>query len=426
MTAAPNFLSALKFWLKLGLISFGGPAGQISIMHAELVERRRWIDEAEFLNALNYCMLLPGPEAMQLASWCGWRLHGLRGGFVAGTLFFMPGALLILALTYLYLAFGNLPAVGGILLGLQAAVVAVLLNAIWHISKRVLKGWFSALIAIVALAVMLFGLMSFPLLLLSAATAGVLSYVARSGRAGLVASVAAKTTDISNPIDRPSLRNSAKVFVFCLALWWLPLLGVIYLLGPDSTTASMALFFSKTAMITFGGAYAVLPYVADHAVSVQWLDAEQMLIGLGLAETTPGPLILVLEYVGITGAFQNPDLNSVVASALLGGAVSLWASFAPCFMFVLPAAPWLSRLQQLPLLAAAMGAISAAVLGIMAHLSVWFCWHLVIAASMLEHVQMLAIFLISALLLLRWRRSVPEVVMVAALLGSAMQLLLQL
>jgi chromate transporter len=375
--APPSLRAALRFWLLLGCISFGGPAGQIAVMHDELVERRRWVDEATFLRALDVCMLLPGPEAMQLATWLGWRLHGLRGGLVAGALFVLPAALLLGLLSWLYVRFGQTPVAGGVLLGLQAAVLGIVLHALQKIGTRVLRTPFAAVLAILALAAVALVSLPFPLIVAAAATAGAL--VARL-RPGWLPAAAAHgghgpatiVTAAAQPAP-PTLRGTARVALALVAAWWIPLAALTIWPGTGSTALAMGLFFSKAALVTFGGAYAVLPYVAQQAVDVHgWLDAEQMMAGLGLAETTPGPLILVLEFVGFVGGWQQPDLGSPLASALLCAAVTLWATFLPSFLFVLAGAPWFERVGAMPRVAAALAAVTAAVVGVIAHLALWF------------------------------------------------------
>ncbi|TXK62089.1 chromate efflux transporter [Alkalisalibacterium limincola] len=379
---APRFLDALALWWKLGWLSFGGPAGQIALMHAELVERRGWVSESAFLHGLNYSMLLPGPEATQLAAYLGWRLHGVWGGVVAGGLFVLPGALVIAVLAWVYMSFGDVPAVAGVLLGLQAGVLAIIAQAVIRIGKRVLRGPLAVGLAVAALFAI--GVLSvpFPMIIASAALVGWL--VGRFRPALLpqpaVHGAAGPAGEVSGPSR--SLRWSLGLAVIILLAWWLPVAAVGIGLGTDSTGFAQALFFSKAAVVTFGGAYAVLPYVAQQAVEVhQWLAPGQMMVGLGLAETTPGPLILVLEFVGFVGGWQQPDLASPLVSALLGAAITVWVTFVPSFLFVLPVAPWIERLREWPAANAALTAITAAVVGVIANLALWFGWSLLSAAD---------------------------------------------
>lgn len=418
MTAAcvgqpPGWPEALRLWLRIGWLSFGGPAGQIALMHAELVERRRWVDEGAFAHGLNYCMLLPGPEAMQLACYLGWRLHGNLGGLVAGTLFVLPGALLMAVLAWLYLVFGSLPEVEGALLGLKAAVLGIVAHAVWRIGRKILKTPLAFAIAIGALLALGVGGLPFPLLVIAAAAIGAV------GRRWLPVAHAHDPVDQVAAVDRRTgIGRSLLVALLLLAAWWLPLLLLPALLGSDSTAWSMAVFFSKAALVTFGGAYAVLPYVAQEAVQTHgWVDAGQMLVGLGLAETTPGPLILVLEFVGFAGGWQHPDLASPLLSALLGGAVTLWATFLPSFLFVLPAAPWIERLRELPVLAAALAGVTAAVVGVIANLGIWFGWQLLQGQGIAQAAFVLAVAAVSLLVLQRGRLPLPALVLGAALAG---------
>lgn len=409
----PGFWRAMQYWHVLGWLSFGGPAGQIAMMHRDLVERRRWFDEPTFLHGLNYCMLLPGPEAMQLATLLGWWLHGVRGGLAAGVLFVLPGAVLLGCLAWLYLQFGHVPAVAGTLFGIQAAVLAIVLHALLRIGGKVLKrgmAWIVASLAFVAL----FALSApFPLVI---ALAGVTGAIWMRGKHDAL-------QDVPRPASagRDSVVRSVLLGVVLLAAWWLPLLALRMGLGADSTAWQMGLFFSKAAMVTVGGAYAVLPYVAQQAVEVhQWLRPEQMLVGLGLAESTPGPLVIVLEFVGVVGGWQHPDLPSPFLSALLGAAVTVWATFLPSFLFILPAAPWIERLRKLAWLDAALRGITAAVVGAIASLALWFGWQLLGDATIPQGVAVIAIALAAALALRRGI-GVAWVVSGAAVIGMALQ-----
>lgn len=411
----PSFVQALRFWWLLGWISFGGPAGQIALMHAELVERRRWVDEGTFLHGLNYCMLLPGPEAMQLATYLGWRLHGLRGGIVAGTLFVLPGALLIAALSALYVTLGEVPAVVGLLLGLQAAVLGILVHAVLRIGKRVLKTMVAAAIAVLALIAVAMTV-PFPMIVGVAALLGLIAarWLPTNAAHADGADAAVAATGANGGIVR-----ALRIAVACVLLWWGPLLAVAALLGTQSTAFAQGLFFSKAALVTFGGAYAVLPYVAQQAVEThRWLSAEQMLVGLGLAETTPGPLILVLEFVGFLGGWLQGDLASPWLSALLGAAVTLWATFLPCFLFVLPVAPWIERLRDWPTASAALSGITAAVVGVIAHLALWFGASLLAEGDAMQRALVAALALAS-FVALAWRNaSVIRLVLACAIAGA--------
>jgi chromate transporter len=364
---APTFREALKVWAKIGLLSFGGPAGQIALMHRVLVEERKWIDEPRYLNALNFCMLLPGPEAMQLATYVGWRLHGTRGGLAAGLLFVVPGALVVLALSMVYAAFGNVPAVEALFVGVKAAVLAIVVEALLRIAKRSLGGSAEWLLAGLAFVAIFFLAVPFPLIVLAAAIFG----FARG------AGVSAK-----QPIPGSStvaLSHTFATTAVWLAIWILPLAALAMLFGASHVLTQLALFFSKLAIVTFGGAYAVLAYMAQDVVQAyRWLTAGEMLDGLGLAETTPGPLILVTEFVGFLAAHRHGGGNPWLMGAL-GALVTLWATFAPCFLWIFAGAPYVERLNAEPRLRSALAAVTAAVVGVILNLTVWFAVHVLFA-----------------------------------------------
>jgi chromate transporter len=413
----------LRFWLALGCISFGGPAGQVAIMHGELVEKRRWIDETSFLRALNFCMLLPGPEAMQLATFLGWRLHGVRGGVVAGISFVLPAALLMALLSWAYLHWQSLPLMVGLVFGLQAAVLGIVVHAAQRIGARVLKTPCMAVLALVALLAIALLHVAFPLLLLGAAAIGWWAW--RYRPAWLPETQAASPVHAS--VSRTSLRRAARIAATCVLLWWAPILAAGAWLGEDSTAFAMGVFFSKTALFTLGGAYAVLPYVAAQAVDVHgWLAPAQMMTGLGLAETTPGPLILVLEFVGFAGGWQHPDLPTPLASGLLGAAIAVWATFLPSFLFVLTAAPWIEGIGRWPRASAMLAAVTAAVVGVIAHLALWFGWRLLSSQEWRGAVLALAIAAVVHAGLARWRWPVAAIVPAAAVAGAVAQLLVPL
>ena len=365
----PTYAEALKVWARIGLLSFGGPAGQIALMHRELVEERKWIDEGRYLNALNFCMLLPGPEAMQLATYVGWRLHGLKGGLTAGLLFVIPGALIVLALSMLYAAFGKLPLVEALFVGIKAAVLAIVVEALLRIARRSLKDGVEWAIAGSAFVAIFFLAVPFPLIVLAAALIG----FARVGNAPAASSVA--IADRGAPIAQ-TLTTTA----VWLAIWIVPLAALAAMFGPSHVLSQIALFFSKLAVVTFGGAYAVLAYMAQDVVEThRWLTAGEMLDGLGLAETTPGPLILVTEFVGFLAAHRHGGGNPWVMG-VLGALVTLWATFAPCFLWIFAGAPYIERLNAEPRLKAALAAVTAAVVGVILNLTVWFALHVLFAS----------------------------------------------
>jgi chromate transporter len=365
---APSFGEALRVWAKIGVLSFGGPAGQIALMHRMLVDELEWIDEPRYLSALNFCMLLPGPEAMQLATYVGWRMHGVRGGLAAGLLFVLPGAFVILALALLYAAFGNVPLATAMFVGVKAAVLAIVVEALLRVARRALKGRFDWLIGAAAFIAIFFFDVPFPAIVLAAALLG----FARARRSG---------EEVSAAGDPPRVRHAEtlRTAAVWLAIWILPLLLVALVFGRDHVLAQLGWFFSKLAVVTFGGAYAVLAYMAQQVVeNYGWLTAGEMLDALGLAETTPGPLILVTEFVGALAAYRAGHGPPVVL-AVAGALVTLWATFAPCFLWIFAGAPYVERLNNEPRLKAALAAVTAAVVGVILNLTVWFALHVLFA-----------------------------------------------
>ena len=379
----PTFTEALRFWLKLGFISFGGPTGQIALMHSELVERRKWIDEGRFLHALNYCMLLPGPEAQQLATYVGWLMHRTAGGIAAGALFVLPSAFILWGLSWIYLSLGAVPLVAAAFYGLQIAVMAVVAQAVIRIGQKVLKNavmWTLAAAAFLALYLLQ---APFPLIVLGA---GLIGFIGGKLHPDLFAVLQGHgdKTDIDASGEYqfqtppPGWARSLKILLIGLAVWFAPVIGVGWWLGRDHAAFQMGIFFSKAACVTFGGAYAVLPYVAQQAVEhFQWLSADQMLVGLGLAESTPGPLIMVLQFVGFVGGWQQPGGLSALGAATLGAAITTWCTFVPCFIWIFLGGPSIERLRGNVQLSAALSAITAAVVGVILNLAVWFAWHIV-------------------------------------------------
>jgi chromate transporter len=377
MNSHPTFLEALHYWLKLGFISFGGPAGQIAIMHKELVERRGWIIETHFLHALNFCMLLPGPEAQQLATYLGWRLHGARGGIAAGTLFVLPSIFIIFGLSWVFMAGGHLPWLAAVIHGLLAAVIAVVAEAVLRIGRKALKSPTLWCIAAASFTAIYFFRISFVFIILAAALLGFIGnclyprqFPAGKGHDSAKDDV---TTLELPPATQASWSRTFLISAICLTLWWLPVFALASWLGWGSTPVQQGLFFSKASLVTFGGAYAVLPYVAQQAVEVHgWLSHPQMMSGLALAETTPGPLIMVLQFVGFVGGWQHSGSLSPQAGAALGAAITTWVTFLPCFWFVFVGAPHVERLGEQPRFGAALTAITAAVVGVILNLGVNF------------------------------------------------------
>lgn len=356
----PSLPEALRVWLKVGLLGFGGPAGQIALLHREVVETRDWIDDDDFARALSFCMLLPGPEAQQLATWLGWRLHGIRGGVAAGLLFVLPGLLVMLGLSALYVTHGQSSWAAPVLLGLKAAVVALVLQALLKIGRRTIKSRAAAAVAGAAFAVMAFTTVPFPLVIICA---GVLGWLTAKGGEGEVAAPA------------PPLKGQARTTFVCLALWLAPI-ALAWLAAPNSVLAWMGLTFGGLSAISFGGAYAALAYIGQTAATLGWLTPTQMLDGLGLAETTPGPLILVFVFVGFVGAFQTAPIEWAWPLAVLGGLMAAWTTFAPSFLWIFAGGPLFERWGRRSKPSRALSMISAAAVGVIGQLALWFAIHL--------------------------------------------------
>lgn len=372
---APSFGEATATFARIGLLSFGGPAGQIALMHRMLVEEKKWLDEPRFTHALNYCMLLPGPEAMQLATYCGWLMFGVRGGLMAGLLFVVPGALVLTALSAAYLVAGQETVAQGLLFGLKAAVLAVVLEALIRISKRALRGRLmiglaaSAFVAILALKV------PFPLVVVAAALVGIAADRFGPPSPANGTPSARSAVPVMPDWARPSTLRFVSTLVVWLALWFGPLALLIATLGSGHVLAVEGVFFSKMATVTFGGAYAVLAYVAQQAVeSYGWLKPDEMLTGLGLAETTPGPLILVLVFVGFLGGARQAGLDPLLGG-LAGAGVTLWFTFVPCFRWIFVGAPYVEVVRGIRWLERALASVTAAVVGVIANLGLWFALH---------------------------------------------------
>ncbi len=382
-----SFREAFWVWLRVAALSFGGPAGQIAVMHRILVEEKRWIGEHRFLHALNYCMLLPGPEAQQLATYIGWLMHRTRGGILAGGLFILPGIISIMALSWIYALLGNVGLVSGLFFGLKAAVLAVVLQAVTRISGRALKNDIMLGLAAAAFVLIFFIRVPFPVIVFGAGLIGLLG-----GRAGFSAfqiggghgaSKGAVIADADSllgaelPAHATLTRTqSLRIAAIWLVLWFVPVALILIGLGPSNVFSQIAIFFSKMAMVTFGGAYAVLAYVAQQAVQTHhWLQPGEMLDGLGMAETTPGPLIMVLQFVGFMGAYRDPGSMSPLLAGTLGGLLATWVTFIPCFLWIFLGAPYIERLRGNRAMAGALSAITAAVVGVILNLAIWFAIH---------------------------------------------------
>jgi chromate transporter len=357
------FRDALRVWVRVALMSFGGPAGQIAVMHREVVEERGWVEEPQFLHALNFCMLLPGPEAQQLATYLGWLLNGTKGGIVAGALFVLPGAIAILALSFLYALFGRLAPIEALFFGLKAAVLAIVVDAVIRIGRRALKVRLSQLIAALAFVAIFFFAVPFPLIVAAAALVGFLVPIKASshgeGKGAL-----------------PERRRSWWLPATFAVLWLLPLAALVALAGPTNPFTTIGLFFSRMAVVTFGGAYAVLAYVAQQAVDhYHWLSASEMLDGLGMAETTPGPLIMVTQFVGFLAGFRNAGGLNPLLAGTIAALLTTWVTFIPCFLWIFLGAPYVERLRHKVGLSSALAAVTAAVVGVILNLAIWFAVH---------------------------------------------------
>lgn len=385
--APVSLREAFWVWLRIAALSFGGPAGQIAVMHRILVDEKRWIGEHRFLHALNYCMLLPGPEAQQLATYIGWLMHKTRGGLVAGGLFVLPGAIAIMALSWIYALYGHVGIISGLFFGLKCAVLAVVLQAVMRIGSRSLKNTVMRSLAAAAFVLIFFFNVPFPLIVLGAGMIGFFG-----GRAGVAAFqvggghgaaseniVADADTLLGEELPAhasPTIGQSLRQALVWLVLWLAPVAAMFLLMGEGSVFTQIATFFSKMAVVTFGGAYAVLAYVAQQAVEhYHWLSAREMLDGLGMAETTPGPLIMVLQFVGFMGAYRNPGMLSPLLAGTLGGLLATWVTFIPCFLWIFLGAPFIERMRGNKALSGALSAITAAVVGVVLNLAIWFAIH---------------------------------------------------
>jgi len=445
-----SFGEAFRVWLRVAALSFGGPAGQIAVMHRIVVDEKKWIGEHRFLHALNYCMLLPGPEAQQLAIYIGWLMHRTAGGLVAGILFVLPGFLSILALSYVYVIFGNVEAVEGMFFGLKAAVLAVVVQAVIRIGGRALKNPAMVVIAVVAFLAIFVLHVPFPLIILAAAITGFLG--SKSGSrlfqvgnghktaAGHILADADSALGEETPVHaRPNLVWSLKISAVLLALWLGPLLLLYVFRGGDDVFTQIGIFFSKMAVVTFGGAYAVLAYVAQEAVQhYGWLRPTEMLDGLGMAETTPGPLIMVLQFVGFMGAYRDPAGLDPMTAATLAAMLTTWVTFVPCFLWIFLGAPFIEKLRGNAALASAMSAITAAVVGVILNLAIWFGLHFLFVEARVHQfgplwvelpvwsslaLPSLALSLAAAVAIFRFRMSVIPTLLGCAAAGMAWRLI---
>jgi chromate transporter len=362
---APSFGEAIRAWTRVAASSFGGPAAQIAVIHRVAVEEKRWLDESAFVRALSFCMLLPGPEAQQLATYVGWKLHGLKGGLAAGLLFVLPGFISILALSLLYVSAADVAFVAALFFGLKPAVLPVVLEAVFRLKQRAAGGMLGTSIAAAAFVAVFAFQVPFPVIVVAAGLAGLLA--GRDTNA---------PAPVPKPVSRSDVSRSFRTAVVWLFIWLVPVAALFLALGADHVFTRQAAFFSRVAVVTFGGAYAVLAYVAQQAVDVfAWLSPVEMLDGLGLAETTPGPLIMVVQFVAFLGAFRNPGGMDPMVAGAIGSVITVWVTFAPSFMFILVGAPWVERLTSNQRLASALAGVSAAVVGVVLNLAVWFAIH---------------------------------------------------
>ena len=422
---APSFGEAFRFWLKLGFISFGGPTGQIAIMQTELVEKKKWISQSRFLHALNFCMLLPGPEAIQLAIYIGWLLHKIWGGVVAGALFVIPSIFVLWTLSYIYAAFGNLPWIAAIFYGLKPAVTAIVLVAVIRIGRKALKNEVMWVLAALAFVAIYFFKLPFPAIVLGAGAVGFVGGIFWKSKFETSSRHDADTTlsvisdeQESPPHTRPNFARAVRASIVCLTLWLAPTIVAGMLRGWDSTLFKEGLFFSKAAVVTFGGAYAVLPYVAQQALfHYGWLKPGQMMDGLGLAETTPGPLIMVLQFVGFIGAWQHPEGLPPLLAATLGALLTTWATFTPCFLWIFVGGPHIEQLRGNEKLTSALSTITAAIVGVILNLAVWFALHVFFPS--VGVIDWFAIVLCAAasVAMLRYKIDIIPVVLASAALG---------
>ncbi len=380
-----TFAAAFRVWLKIASLSFGGPAGQIAVMHRILVEEKRWISESRFLHALSYCTLLPGPEAQQLATYVGWLMHGTAGGLMAGGLFILPGVFAIMGLSVIYAGWGHVGFIAAAFFGLKAAVLAVVVDAVFRVGRRALRNTAMKAIAAAAFVAIFFFATPFPAIIIVAGVLGWLgarqgwpAFAPGGGHGGPGAIVDCESLlgETSPPHTHPSRERALRAFFTWGSVWLVPVAGVVATLGTGDVFSRIAIFFSEMALVTFGGAYAVLAYVAQEAVSTyHWVSPGEMLDGLGMAETTPGPLIMVLQFVGFMAAYRAPGALAPMASGVFGGLLATWVTFAPCFLWIFLGGPYIERLRGNKPLAGALSAITAAVVGVILNLAVWFAIH---------------------------------------------------
>lgn len=413
MKGAPSFSSALRVWLKIGCLGFGGPSGQIALLHSEIVEKRGWVSDGEFMQALQFCMLLPGPEAQQLATYLGWRMHGIRGGIVAGGLFFLPAALLLWLLSLLYVKGHDVPLLMAFFAGLKPAVVAIVAAACWRIGRRTVTTVKLAVMAVIALALFSFTHVPYPMIVLGF---------------GMIGSILVfqPTSCPDSPLPSGSCWKEFFLIVLSiLALWVVPIVALFLWLGSQALPVKVALFFSKVAVVSFGGAYAALSYVSLHAAGDWgWLTSGQMMDGLGLAETTPGPLLIALQFVAFLAAYNAPGILSPLFAATLASITACWALFVPSFLWIFSLAPHMDRLGRNPYVAGALTAIGAVVTAVIAHLAIWFAANLFFPDGSLGSIAILPILMaLGAFLTLQCKRiGIIPVILLSGVIGIVMKI----
>jgi chromate transporter len=428
------FGEALRVWLKIGCLGFGGPAGQIALMHRMLVDERKWIDEARYLHALNFCMLLPGPEAQKLATYVGWLLHGTRGGLAAGILFVLPGALVMLAMSFLYVLGRGIPLVDGALFGIKAAVLVIVVEALIRIGRRSLKSGLLIGLAGAAFIGIFFFDAPFPLIVAGAAVVGFIVARASPGLLGLQAQSTVPAAGASGQWRRAAMATAGG-----LVLWWAPVAVAFVMLGADHVFVDIGVFFSKLAVVSFGGAYALLAYMAQEAVETyRWMTAPEMVDGLGLAETLPGPLIKITQFVGFLGAYRDAAPFTPAGAGVLGSVLTTWVTFVPPMLLIFIAAPFIEQLRSNRRLSGALAAITAAVVGVILNLTVWFALHVLFSGVEERHAGPLrwyapdpstldpvvsALALVAAVLAFGLHRGLIELVVIMAALGVAVKML---
>jgi chromate transporter len=429
---APTFAEAFRFWLKLGFISFGGPTGQIAIMQSELVEKKKWISQSRFLHALNFCMLLPGPEAIQLAIYIGWLLHRTWGGIVAGAFFVIPSIFILWTLSYIYAAFGSLPWIAAIFYGLKPAVTAIVLVAVIRLGRKALKNEVMWTLAALAFVAIYFFKVPFPAIVLSAGAIGFFGglfwkskFEARSTN-DADSKLSVISDEQESPLHtRPNWARAVRVLIVCLVLWLAPTIAAGILRGWGGTLFKEGLFFSKAAVVTFGGAYAVLPYVAQQALfHYGWLKPGQMMDGLGLAETTPGPLIMVVQFVGFIGAWQHPDGLPPLLAATFGALLTTWVTFTPCFLWIFLGGPHIEQLRGNAKLTSALSAITAAIVGVVLNLAVWFALRVFFPSAGIIDWFAIALCALAFMAMLRYKIDIVPVVLASGLFGLLLRLVI--